>query len=72
MILVLVILSVCILVVSTAPVVPEQVGCAEGEPLVGQFIIHLLYCFNCEFPDNFHFLYNVSCLISTVNNYFLQ
>jgi hypothetical protein len=32
-----ILLSAHLLIASTAPVVPDQVGCAEGEPSVGTF-----------------------------------
>jgi hypothetical protein len=33
----MILFSVCFLTTSAVPIVPEQVGCAEGEPLVGKF-----------------------------------
>ncbi len=39
MILEVIILGAHFLTVSTAPVVPGQIGCAEGEPAVGRFEI---------------------------------
>ena len=39
MILEVILLSVHFLTLSTAPVVPGEIGCAEGEPAVGRFVV---------------------------------
>lgn len=40
MLLAIILLSTQLHTASPAPVVEEQIGCAEGEPLVGMFLIY--------------------------------